>query len=175
MWAKNVFWCVIHSRIMIFLDLFLFWNVEKRPFCFLYLITHHFSMISHHQSCGHYESLFNFFHLCRKYGEKELLLKASVETRAGYEQKSTNYKLSITNYLHLSCNDRDKGAEVTFTLQSLGGSGGPTFQHHCVSFSGGLRIFLLLSPLFHDGHIFSIIVFITTIVYSDISDQNLQE
>ena len=75
----------------------------------------------------------------------------------------------------MSCNDRDKGAEVTFTLQSLGGSGGPTFQHHCVSFSGGPRIFLLLSPLFHDGHIFSIIVFITTIVYSDISDQNLQE
>ena len=90
-------------------------------------------------------------------------------------QQTTNYKLSITNYLHLSCNDRDKGAEVTFTLQSLGGSGGPTFQHHCVSFSGGSRIFLLLSPLFHDGHIFNIIVFITTIVYSDISDQHLQE
>ena len=85
MWAKNVFWCVIHSRIMVFLDLFLFWNVEKRPVCILYLITHHFSMTSHHQSCGHDESLFNFFYLCRKYGEKELLLKASVETRAGYE------------------------------------------------------------------------------------------
>ena len=145
MWAKNVFWCVIHSMIMVFLDLFLFWNVEKRPFCFLYLITHHFSMISHHQSCGHYESLFNFFHLCRKYGEKELLLKASVETRAGYEQKSTNYKLSITNYLHLSCNDRDKGAEVTFTLQSLGGSGGPKFHHQvlslsCYSYPDALRL-----------------------------------
>ena len=56
-------------------------------------------------------------------------------------QQTTNYKLSITIYLHLSCNDRDKGAEVTFTLQSLGGSGGPKFhhskcfhhdRHHCV-------------------------------------------
>ena len=83
-------------------------------------------------------------------------------------QQTTNYKLSITNYLHLSCNDRDKGAEVTFTLQSLGGSGGPTLQHHCVSFSGGPRIFLLLSPLFYDGHIFHMIVFIATIVNSDI-------
>ena len=52
-------------------------------------------------------------------------------------QQIRNYKLSIKNYLHLSCNDRDKGAEVTFTLQSLGGSGGPKFHqskcfYHCV-------------------------------------------
>ena len=80
-------------------------------------------------------------------------------------QQTTNYKLSITNYLHLSCNDRDKGAEVTFTLQSLGGSGGPTFQHHCVSFSGGPKMFLLLSPLFHDGHISNIIVFSSPPLY----------
>ena len=36
-------------------NLFLFCNVEKRPVCFLSLITHHFSMMNHHQSCGHYE------------------------------------------------------------------------------------------------------------------------
>ena len=29
------------------------------------------------------------------------------------------------NHLHLSCNDLDGGADVTFTSQSLGGSGGP--------------------------------------------------